>query len=163
MSLIYAFIHLFLAVFVSMQTPDETSWEDDLISTWLQTEESTPVQKITSCRVCSFSGDPDPISPSLLTRYWRLKTDTDWNTRQWEIMIPPESLTPSANCIPTVLTLGCHRERRTQGNLLTPAFSDSSTIRESTRSYYSSMEQLHVPFLPLFCWAWCTSTLIPLG
>lgn len=54
---------------VSTQTPDEASWEDDLISTWLQTEESTPVQMITSCRVCSFSGDPDPISPSLLTRY----------------------------------------------------------------------------------------------
>lgn len=30
---------------------DEASWEDDLISTWLQTEESTAVHKITSCVV----------------------------------------------------------------------------------------------------------------
>lgn len=97
MSLIYAYIHWFFAVFVSTQTPDDWRsimgrWPHKyLVADW---GKYSSAQDNIMCRVCSFSGDPDPISPSLLSMYWRLKTDTDWNTRQWEIMIPPSEPYP---------------------------------------------------------------------
>lgn len=126
MSLIYAYIHWFFAVFVLTQTPDDWRsimgrWPHKyLVADW---GKYSSAQDNIMCRVCSFSGDPDPISPSLLSMYWRLKTDTDWNTRQWEIMIPPQSLTPSANCIPTVPTLGLSYRKEDPGQ-----FTDSSVL-----------------------------------
>lgn len=97
MSLIYAYIHWFFAVFVSTQTPDDWRsimgrWPHKyLVADW---GKYSSAQDNIMCRVCSFSGDPDPISPSLLSMYWRLKTDSDWNTQQWEIMIPPSEPYP---------------------------------------------------------------------